>query len=64
MATIFGALAGKLLTLKRQVPLGATLSPCGLDLLEGGRHLALLERFHFSTPGPFTLVDSGRQQGN
>ena len=35
-----------------------------LNLLEGGRRLALLEGFCFSTSGPFMLAGSGRQQGN
>ena len=35
MAT-FGALADKLLTLRRQVPFGTTPSPCGSNLLGGG----------------------------
>ena len=63
MATTFGALARKLLTLRRQVPFGTTPRPCGLNLLEGGRCLALLEGFCFSIPGPFTLAGSGQQQG-
>ena len=36
---------------------------CGLNLLEGGRRLALLEGFCFSMPGPFMLAGSGWQQG-
>ena len=35
MATTFGALAGKLLTLRRQVSFEATPRLCGLNLLEG-----------------------------
>ena len=63
MATI-GALAGKLLTLRRQVSVEATPGLCGLNLLEGGRRLAPLEEFSLSTPGFFTLAGSERQQGN
>jgi len=59
VATTFDALAGKLLTLKRQVPFGTTPRPCGLNLLEEGRCLALLEGFCFSTPRPFKLAGSG-----
>ena len=62
--TTFGALAGKLLTLRRQVPFGTNPRPRSLNLLEGGRRLTLLEGFCFSMPGPFTLAGSGRQQGN
>ena len=63
VATTFGALAGKLLTVGKQVPFGTTPKPCGLNLLEGGRRLALLEGFCFSMPGLFTLAGSGWQQG-
>ena len=35
MATIFGACAGKVLTLRRQVSFEATQRLCGLNLLEG-----------------------------
>ena len=48
LAITFGALAGKLLTVRSQVLFGATPRLCNLDLLEGGRCLALLEKFHFS----------------
>ena len=61
--TTFGALAGKLLTLRRQVPFGTTPRPCSLNLLEGGRCLALLEGFCFSMPGPFTLAGSDGSRG-
>ena len=63
MATKFGALAGKLLPLRRQVSFEATPRLCGLNLLEGGRHLALLEGFCFSMPRPFMLAGSGRIRG-
>jgi len=63
VATTFGAWAGKLLTLRRQVPFGTTPRPCSSNLLEGGRRLALLEGFCFSMPGPFMLAGSGWQQG-
>ena len=59
----FGALAGKLLTLRRQVSFEATPRLCGLNLLEGGRRLAPLEEFSLSTPGFFTLAGSEWQQG-
>ena len=61
MATTFGARAGKLLTLRRQVPFG-TLRPCGLNLVEVGRLLALLEGFCFSTPdfSCLQVVDGSR----
>ena len=39
MVTTFGALTGKLLTLRRQVPFGTTPRPCGSNFLEEGRHL-------------------------
>ena len=58
------ALAGKLLTLRRQVSFEATLRLCGLNLLEGGRSLAPLEEFSLSTPGFFALAGSEQQQGN
>ena len=58
MATTFGALAEKLLTLRKQVPFGTTPRPCGSNL-ERGRCLALLEGFCFSVPGPFMLAGSG-----
>ena len=61
MAT-FGALAGKLLTLRRQVSFEATPRLCGLNLLELGRHLAPLEEFNLSTPGFFALAGSEQQQ--
>ena len=64
MATTFGALAGKRLTLSRQVPFGTTPRPCSLNLLEGGRRLNLLQGFCFSMSGPFILAGSGQQQGN
>ena len=64
MATTFGALAGKLLTLRRQVSSEATLRPCGLNVLEGGRRLTPLEEFGLSTPSFFTLAGSEWQQGN
>ena len=57
MAT-FGALAGKLLTLRRQVSFEATLRLCGLNLLEQGRHLTPLEEFSLSKPGFFALAGS------
>ena len=63
MATTFGALTRKLLTLRRQVPFGTTPRPCDSNLLEGGRHLALLEGFCFSMPGPFTLAGSDGSRG-
>ena len=58
MATTFGALAGEHLTLRRQVSFEATPRLCGLNLLEGGRHLAPLEEFSLSTPGFFALAGS------
>ena len=61
---LFHALAGKLLTVRRQVPFGATLRLCDSDLLDRGRCLALLQRFHFPTPRSFMLVGSGQQQGS
>ena len=64
MATTFGALAGKLLTLRRQVSFEAILRLCGLNLLERGRHLTPLEEFSLSTPSFFTLAGSEWQQGN
>ena len=48
MATTFGAWAGKLLTLRRQVSFEATPRVCGLNLLERGRRLAPLEEFSLS----------------
>ena len=63
MAITFGALAGKLLTLRRQVSFEAIPRLCDLSLLEGGRHLAPLEEFSLSKPGFFALADSERQQG-
>ena len=41
MATAFGAFAGKLLSLRREVSSEATPRLCGLNLLERGRRLAL-----------------------
>ena len=35
MATTFGALARKVLTLRRRVPFGTTPRPCSSNLLEG-----------------------------
>ena len=35
-----------------------------LESSRGGRRLALLEGFRFSTPGTLTLAGSGRHQGN
>ena len=64
LAMTFGALAGKLLTVRRQVPFGATPRLHDSHLLEGGRRLTLLERFHFLMPGFLTLVGSGWQQGS
>ena len=58
MATTFGALAGKCLTLRRQVSFEATLRLCGLNLLEGGRHLTPLEEFSLSKPSFFALAGS------
>ena len=58
MATTFGALAGKLLALRRQVSFEATLRLCSLNLLEGGRRLAPLEEFGLSIPSFFALADS------
>ena len=55
LAITFGALAGKLFILRRQVPFGATLRFRGLDLLKRVRRLALLESICFSMPGPSTL---------
>ena len=63
MAITFGALAGKLLTLRRQVSFEATPRLCDLNLLEGGRRLAPLEEFSLSKSGFFTLAGSERQQG-
>ena len=48
MATTFGAWAGKLLTLRRQVSFEATPRVCGLNLLERGRRLAPLEEVSLS----------------
>ena len=64
MAITFGALAGKLLTLRRQVSFEATLRLCDLNLLEGGRRLAPLEEFSLSKPRFFALAGSERQQGS
>ena len=64
MATTFGARAGKLLALRRQVSFEVTPRLCGLNLLEEGRHLALLEESGLSTPGFFALAGSEQQQGN
>ena len=47
MATTFGAWAGKLLTLRRQVSFEATPRVCGLNLLERGRRLALWKNSAF-----------------
>ena len=58
MAITFGVLAGKLLTLRRQVSFEATPRLCDLNLLEGGRRLAPLEEFSLSKPGFFALADS------
>ena len=58
MAITFGALARKLLTLRRQVSFEATPRLCDLNLLEGGRRLAPLEEFSLSKPGFFALADS------
>ena len=63
MAITFGALAGKLLTLRRQVSFEATPRLCDLNLLEGGRHLAPLVEFSLSKLGFFALAGSERQQG-
>ena len=63
MAITFGALAGRLLTLRRQVSFEATPRLCDLNLLEGGRRLAPLEEFSLSKPGFFALAGSERQQG-
>ena len=61
-AITFGALAGKLLTLRRQVSSEATPRLCVINLLEWGRHLAPLEEFSLSTPGFFILA--GSEQGS
>ena len=63
MAITFGALAGKLLTLRRQVSFEATPRLCDLNFLEGGRRLAPLEEFSLSKPGFFALAGSEWQQG-
>ena len=63
MAATYGALAGKLLTWRRQVSFEVTPRLCGLNLLEEGRHLALLEESGLSTPRFFALAGSERQQG-
>ena len=63
MAITFGALARKLLTLRRQVSVEATPRLCDLNLLEGGRRLAPLEEFSLSKPGFFALAGSEGQQG-
>ena len=61
MATAFGAFAGKLLSLRREVSSEATPRLCGLNLLEGGRRLAPPEEFGLSTPGFFALAGSEKQ---
>ena len=58
MAITFGALAGKLLSLRRQVSFEATPRLCDLNLLDGGRRLAPLEEFSLSKPGFFALAGS------
>ena len=58
MATTFGAWAGKLLTLRRQVSFEPTPRLCGLNLLEGERCLAPLEEFSLSKPSFFALAGS------
>ena len=63
MAITFGALAGKLLTLRRQVSFETTPRLCDLNLLEGGWRLAALEEFSLSKPGFFALAGSEWQQG-
>ena len=63
MAITFGAWAGKLLTLRRQVSFEATPRLCDLNLLERGRRLAPLEEFSLSNPSFFTLAGSEQQQG-
>ena len=62
MATTFGALAGKLLTLRRRVPFGTTLRPCGLNILEGGRRLALLRVRRIEKDSASQRLDLSRQQ--
>ena len=47
MATAFGAFAGKLLSLRREVSSEATPRLCGLNLLERGRRLALWKNSAF-----------------
>ena len=47
MATAFGAFAGKLLSLRREVSSEATPRLCGLNLLERGRGLALWKNSAF-----------------
>ena len=64
MATTFGALAQKLLTLRRQVSFDDTPGLCGLNLLEGRRRLTSLEEFSLSRSSFFTLAGSEWQQGN
>ena len=61
MAITFGVLAGKLLTLRRQVSFEATPKLCDLNLLEGGRRLAPLEEFSLSKPCFFALPGSEKQ---
>ena len=63
MAITFGAWAGKLLTLRRQVSFEAAPRLCDLNLLEGGRRLGPLEEFSLSKPGFFALAGSERRQG-
>ena len=50
MVTTFGALAGKLLILRRQVSFEATLRLCGLNLLEGEGALPLSKISAFQRP--------------
>ena len=50
MATTFGALAGKLLTLRRQVSFEATPRLCGLNLLEGEGTSLLWKNSAFQHP--------------
>ena len=62
MATTFGALARKLLTLRRQVSFGTTLRPCGLNILEGGWRLALLRVRRIEKDSASQRLDLSRQQ--
>ena len=64
VVTTFGALAGKRLTLRRQVPSVTTPRPCSSSRLDQGRSLVPLEGFCFSMSGPFMWASSGWQQGN